>query len=75
VKNASENIFWEEVVIPIFSKDFCLTINSSALKKEEYSKSFATDKIFYSINSLNYFSAKSKKTKEFINKLVMDDNS
>jgi len=74
-KSVSENIFWEEIIIPIFGKEFCLAITASILKKEEYSRDFANDKTFYNINSLNYFSAKSKKTKDFINQLSTNENS
>lgn len=74
-KKVSENIFWEEIILPIFGKDFCQTVNSSVLKKEKYSKYFVSDKIFYNVNSLNHFSAKSRKTKEFINDLTISVDS
>jgi phenylalanyl-tRNA synthetase alpha subunit len=74
-RSVSDNIFWEEILVPIFGKEFCLNINSSVLKKEKYSKAFVSDKIFYNVNSLNYFSAKSKKTKEFISELTTNEKS
>ncbi|MFA9240308.1 MAG: hypothetical protein ACEQSQ_10540, partial [Candidatus Paceibacteria bacterium] len=69
-KEVSQKIFYEEIILPIFGKEFCLDINSSVLKEANYDIDIASEKIFCNVQSLSHFSAKSQKTKCFINDII-----
>lgn len=69
-KEVSQNIFYEEIILPIFGKEFCLNINANVLKETNYDTNIASEKIFCNIHSLSHFSAKSQKTKCFINDII-----
>lgn len=73
-KEVSQKIFYEEIILPIFGKEFCLNINSSVLKEANYDIDIASEKIFCNIQSLSHLSAKSQKTKDFIEDIITQKN-
>ncbi len=73
-KEVSQKIFYEEIILPIFGKEFCLDINSSVLKEANYDIDIASEKIFCNVQSLSYFTAKSQKTKDFIENIITQKN-
>lgn len=70
---SSKTILFEEIIKPIFGEEFCCTINSQVLKEQTIDY-ILEDKIFYLIDSLPYFTAKTKKVKDFIF-ATTDDNT
>jgi hypothetical protein len=70
---SSKTILFEEIIKPIFGENFCCTINSQVLKEQTLDK-ILENKIFYQIDSLPYFTTKTKKAKEFIF-AITDDNT
>jgi len=68
-KEASQEIFIDEIIKPIFGTDFCTTITAKMIK-EQSNGQIIKDKIFYHIGTLPYFTARSKKTKQLLSDIV-----
>lgn len=71
-KESGKEIFFDEIIKPLFGQEYCLKITDSVLETASVQK-LLKNKLFYNIDDLSDSILKDKKSKKIINDLLCKD--